>query len=156
MSQYQGLIQVWVLGPWTRLKEVTPSFHPIVNSQVQCLHSLPYRRPQPFPLQFVQLHQNHYTLCIQWIKQQLNHLVISVTTNPNIISNSNLSSIPHQPLKALSKYMKFQDHGFPNYDPHLNSLMGLKSSSPLSVRGYANICNLYATLCNNATYNYNG
>jgi hypothetical protein len=33
----------------------------------------------------------------------------------NIIANSNLSSIPHQPLKALSKYVKFQDHGFPNY-----------------------------------------
>jgi hypothetical protein len=59
---------------------------------------------------------------------------------------------------------------FQTIDPHSNSLIGLKSSSPLSVGGYATICNfmklickymqlyanynmqLYATVCNNATY----
>jgi uncharacterized membrane protein YczE len=37
---------------------------------------------------------------------------------------------------------------FQTIDPHSNSLMGLKSSSPLSVGGYAYICNFMQLICN--------
>jgi hypothetical protein len=73
----------------------------------------------------------------------------------NIISNSNLSSIPHQPLKALSKYVKFQDHGFPNYRSPLELFDRSQIQFSTERRGicnymqlYATYMQIYATLCN--------
>jgi hypothetical protein len=51
VSPYQCVLPLpYVHLGASELTSIVFLFHPIVSSQVQCLHSLPYRRPRPFPL----------------------------------------------------------------------------------------------------------